>query len=224
MQKRIFNLLVLTIFIYLFTGCASKGEEYNKPALYWYNKMIKQIANYQIDEADDTFVSLESEHRKSPLIQSAIMIIANAHMVDEEYAMANYYFDEYIKRFSLSKNADYIRFLKIKSKFLAFKSQFREQELLHKTLKEVDKFIKDYPKSQYIYLVHTIKSRLSMTKAVFDKEIASLYKRVDKPKAQKYYTDKASNNWKNVNEIKHINVPWYRYVFEQRNLDEINRL
>jgi outer membrane protein assembly factor BamD len=214
MQKRIFNLLLLTTFIYLFTGCSAKDEEYNKPAIYWYNKMIKQISTFQLDQADDTFTSLESEHRKSPLIPSAIMIIANAHMEDEEYAMANYYFDEYIKRFSLSKNADYIRYLKIKSKFLAFKNQFREQKLLQTALEEIDKFIKEYPKSQYIYLVHTMRSRLYMTKSIFDKEIAALYGRIDKPKAQVFYINKAKKNWKNIDEIKDINVPWYRYIFE----------
>ena len=215
MKKTFINLLLLTSIIYIFTGCSAKDdEEYNKPAIYWYNKMIKQISNYQIDEADDTFTSLESEHRNSPLLPSAIMIIATTHMQDEEYAMANYYFDEYLKRFSIKKNADYIRYLKIKSNFLAFKNQFREQDLLEKTLEETNEFIKKYPKSEYIYLVHTIKSRLLMSKSVFDKEIASLYSRIDKPKAQQYYEEKASKNWNKLDEIKQIDVPWYRYIFE----------
>ncbi len=215
MRKNILNILLITTFIYIFTGCAGKDdEEYNKPAIFWYNKMIKQISNYQIDEADDTFTSLESEHRNSPLLPSALMIIATTHMEDEEYAMANYYFDEYLKRFSLKKNADYIRYLKIKSNFMAFKNQFREQDLLHKTIKQTNEFVKKYPNSQYIYLVKTIKSRLNMTKAVFDKEIAALYGRVDKPKAQKYYTKKAQTNWKKTQEIEHISIPWYRYMFE----------
>jgi len=46
-------------------------------------------------------------------------------------------------------------------------------------------------------LVQTIKSRLSMTKAIFDKEIASLYGRVDKPKAEVYYTKKQQKTGKN---------------------------
>jgi outer membrane protein assembly factor BamD len=142
------------------------------------------------------------------------MIIATSHMEDEEYAMANYYFDEYLKRFSLKKNADYIRYLKIKSNFLAFKSQFREQELLNTTITQTKTFITKYPNSKFIYLVETIKARLEMAKAIFDKEIASLYGRVDKPKAQKYYTKKAQKNWQKLDEIKDINVPWYRYMFE----------
>jgi len=214
MTKKILNIILIASLAYIFTGCSSKKEEYNKPAIYWYNKMIKEISNYQLDDADDTFTSLESEHRNSPLLPSATMIIAVSHMEEEEYAMANYYFDEYLKKYSLKKNADYIRYLKIKSNFLAFKYQFREQELLTKTVQEADTFLKDYPTSQYIYLVKTMKSRLLMGKAIFDKEISELYGRIDKPKAQEFYVKKASNNWKNINNIEDIDVPWYRAIFE----------
>ena len=216
MKKPIINILLLVFIIQIFSACSSKpkSQEYNKPAIYWYNKMIKQIANFQTEEADDTFTSLESEHRNSPLIPSAMMIIATAHMEDEEYAMANYYFDEYLKRFSLKKNADYIRYLKIKSNFLAFKSQFREQDLLKKTLIQTDDFIKKYPNSKFIHLVNTIKSRLLVAKALFDKEIADLYGRIDKPKAKEFYDKKASTNWADTDQIVPVDVPWYKSIFE----------
>jgi len=215
MNKKIINILCIASLVYIFTGCASKEqEEYNKPAVYWYNKMINQISNYQLDAADDTFTSLESEHRNSPLIPSAIMIIAISHMEDEAYTLANYYFDEYLKKYSLKKNADYIRYLKIKSNFLAFKNQFRDQELLTKTINETDLFIEEYKNSQYIHLVNNIKSRLLMAKAMFDKEISDLYSRVDKPKAQAFYAKRASENWKNIQEIEKVDVPWYRAIFE----------
>ncbi len=215
MNKIFSHILLVTSLIYVFVGCASKEDkEYNKPAIYWYNKMINQISNYQLDRADDTFTSLESEHRNSPLLPSAIMIIAVTHMQDEQYAMANYYFDEYLKKFSFNNNADYIRFLKIKSNFLALNNQFREQELLLETIIAIDNFIEDYPNSQYIYLVQDIKSRLLMSKAIFDKEISQLYGRIDKPKAEAYYEKKASKSWGDVKNIKKVDVPWYRYIFE----------
>jgi len=215
MNKRILNIILLTSLAYIFVGCAAKEkEEYNKPAVYWYNKMINQISNYQLDNADNTFTSLESEHRNSPLIPSAMMIIAVTHMQDEEYAMANYYFDEYLKKYSLKKNSDYIRYLKIKSNFLAFKSQFREQELLKKTIIASDNFVEEYPNSQYIYLVKNIKSRLLMSKSIFDKEIAELYERIDKPKAKTYYEQKAAKSWEDIHNIEKVDVPWYRAIFE----------
>jgi len=215
-NRNILNILFIASLAYIMSGCASKVEEqeYNKPAIYWYNKMINQISNYQLDAADNTFTSLESEHRNSPLLPSATMIIAVSHMEDEEYALANYYLDEYIKKYSLKKNTDYIRYLKIKSNFLAFKSQFREQKLLRKTIADTDNFVKEYPRSEFIYLVKDIKSRLLMSKATFDQEISELYERIDKPQATKYYSKKASENWKDIKNIEKIDVPWYRSIFE----------
>ena len=208
------TLLVLSILI--FTACAGKNEttEYNKPAVYWYNKMLKQISSAQLDEADDTYTSLESEHRNSPHLPSALIIIATAHMDEEEYAMANYYFDEYLKRFVKKQNVDYVRYLKIKSKFLAFKSQFREQDLVYQTIDETQEFIDVYPNSKYIYLVKTIQSRLYMAKATFDKEIADLYTRIKKPKASKIYEARAKRSWSDVKNIQPVQVPWYKALFE----------
>ncbi len=208
------TLLILSIFI--FTACSGKHEstEYNKPAVYWYNKMLKQIDSVQLDEADDTYTSLESEHKNSPHLPSALIIIATAHMDEEEYAMANYYFDEYLKRFVKKQNVDYVRYLKIKSKFLAFQSQFREQDLVYQTIEETQEFINMYPNSKYLYLVKTIQSRLYMAKATFDQDIAELYARIDKPKASKKYAVRAKQSWQDVNNIEPVKVPWYRALFE----------
>jgi len=216
MKQRISSLLLIVFTSYLFFGCSAKQEpkEYNKPAIYWYNKMIKQITQDDLDAADDTFTSLESEHRKSPFIPGAIMIIATAHMNEDEYTMANYYLDEYLKRFSLKRDGDYIRYLKIKSNFLAFQSQYREQNLLDATLLKTQKFLKEYPNSQYVHLVQTMQARLLMARSLFDKEIAGLYGRIDKPKAQKFYKKKASQNWKDIKNIKDVDVPWYKAIFE----------
>ena len=209
------KLLLIVPILYLFTACSSKQkEQYNKSALFWYNKMLKEISLYQFDKADDTFTSLESEHRNSSLLPSALMVIATTHMDNEEYELAIYYFDEYIKRFEDPKKQDYVRFLKIKAKYFAFKQQFREQQLITDTLSDIDKFIQKYPNSSYIYLVKTIQSRLYMAKASFDKEIAGLYTRIDKPKASVVYKQKAKKSWQDIDTIKPVDVPWYRWIFE----------
>ena len=209
------NIILLVCTIILFSACSSKQEEeYNKPALYWYNKMLKEISINQLDRADDTYTSLESEHRKSPLLPSALMVIATTHMDEEEYELAVYYFNEYIKKFEKSNLKDYVRYLKIKAKFLAFKQQFREQKLIDDTLKNTNDFIINYPNSSYIHLVNTIQSRLYMAKATLDMEISDLYKRTNKPKAAKVYYKKAQNSWKDIKTIKRVHVPWYRAIFE----------
>ena len=214
MQKLTHLLLLLVAFMVL-GGCAAKQEEeYNKPDLYWYNKMLKEISLYQLDNADETFIALESEHRQSQFLPSATLLIGMAHMEDEEYILANYYFDEYIKRFEKNDTEGRVRYLKIKANFLAFKQQFREQQLLDETLLEVVKFRQDFPNSSYKYLVENIYSRLLMAKASLDTEIGDLYKRIDKPLASEAYNEKAKQSWSNIDEVEKVSVPWYRAIFE----------
>ncbi|WP_323591725.1 outer membrane protein assembly factor BamD [Aliarcobacter butzleri] len=209
------GLLLVTCATFVFTGCSSKSEqEYNKPALYWYNKMMKQIASGDLDEADDTYTSLESEHRNSPYIPTAIMILVNAHIEEEEYALANFYLDEYIKKFGLSKDIDYARYLKIKANFLGFKYQFRDQQLIDDTLSQIQEFKEKYKNSPYMPLVDTINSRLYMSKASFDQEISELYIRRDKPLGTEFYEEKVRGSWVDSSEIEPVKVPFYRALFE----------
>ncbi len=64
-------------------------------------------------------------------------------------------------------------------------------------------------------LVNTMSARLYMAKASLDKEIADLYKRLDKPKASEYYNEKVKESWVNPEEIKPVELPFYRYPFEK---------
>jgi outer membrane protein assembly factor BamD len=208
-------LSVILLSIFLFNNCAVKvEEEYNKPAIYWYNKMLKEINMFQVEKADETYVSLESEHRNSPLLPSAIIIIAKAHMDNEDYTMANYYYDEYLKRFAKKSAREYINYLKVKAKFLSFKTQFRDQELLYNTILDTEDFLKAYPSSKYKYLIETMRSRLFMAKAYLDKEIAELYERKEKNKAYEYYMSKAKESWEDLENIEPVDAPFYRSVFE----------
>jgi outer membrane protein assembly factor BamD len=210
------DILLVVCAALFFTACSSKNEiqEYNKPAMYWYNKMLTQISTGDLDSADDTYTSLESEHRNSPFIPTSLLILVNAHMDEEEYALANFYLDEYIKRFGLSKNIDYVRYLKIKANFLGFKYQNRDQELIENTIVEINEFKAKYKTSPYMPLVDTINARLYMAKAAMDKEIADLYERTGKEKASEIYNEKVKQSWVNPKEIVEVDVPWYRSIFE----------
>ncbi len=209
-------LLALSI-AFIFAACSSKDEvstEYNKPAIYWYNKMINQIAMGDVDLADDTYTSLESEHRNSPLIPTAMLILVNGHIDAEEYALANFYLDEYIKRFALSKNIDYARYLKIKASFLGFKYQMRDQKLIEDTIKDIKEFKMRYSSSPYIPLVDTMNARLYMAKALLDEEIANLYEKKGKEKAAEIYRERVKESWVDPEEIVPVEVPFYRSIFE----------
>ncbi|RXJ81794.1 outer membrane protein assembly factor BamD [Arcobacter sp. F2176] len=214
--KKSLSLVIIAGFAMTLISCSSKKgpKEYGQPAIYWYNKITDDIATSDLESADDAYISLESEHKNSPLLATALEILVNAHIEEEEYALANFYIDEYTKRFGVSKSIDYFRYLKIKANFLSFSSEFREQNLITETQREINEFIIKFPNSPYMPLVGTINARLAMAKASFDKEIADLYTRIDKPKAAKFYEEKVSKNWVDPKEIKEVNVPWYRAIFE----------
>ncbi|SMC10099.1 outer membrane protein assembly factor BamD [Nitratiruptor tergarcus] len=205
--------LALYAFILFFIiGCSSKNVlEYNKSDIYWYQKMVHYVSVGDLDKADEYFTSLQSEHFASPLLKEATLIMAQAHMDNEEYLLAKYYLDEYIKRYADKKKEEFAKFLKIKASFLAFKNINRDQKLLRDTIAEALQFAKEYPKSEYSPLVQTILTKLYLAQYVLNDEIASLYERRGKSKAAKIYRKKTENFWLKKDEID-VPTSWYDYL------------
>ncbi len=198
----------------IMSGCSAKQEEFNKPADYWYQKMVKETMKGDLEQADKTFTSLQSEHIRSPLISEAMLILAQAHMDNEEYILANYYLDEYIKRFGDKKSAEFAKYLKVKANFMAFKKPYRDQQLLIDTQKDSEEFIKEYPNSVYRPYVETMVLKLALGNKLINENIAGLYKRIDKPEASKKYAADANISWLNGISSEKPNTPWYRAIFE----------
>ncbi|MBL0687544.1 MAG: outer membrane protein assembly factor BamD [Sulfurospirillum sp.] len=210
------KILISVLIISIFFGCADKNKDiYHKPALYWYGEIIKEIKNFDLEEADNLYTSLSSEHVASPLLSEAMIILAQAHMKEEEYLLANFYLDEYIKRFGTTQKSEYARFMKIKANFESFPNPNRNQQLLLDTVKNTQEFIHKYPNSQYRPMVETMFVRLKLGEYFMIKNIADLYARIDKPEAAKIYQEKFDNSsLKNAKMIK-PNIPWYRAWFEK---------
>lgn len=47
--------LIAMVLLVLFTGCGKDIEEYNKPAEYWYEKMVKAVGDANLEKADGYF-------------------------------------------------------------------------------------------------------------------------------------------------------------------------
>ncbi len=190
--------------ILLIAGCASKGakksdEAFNKSDRYWYNQILKDVKTDALDKADEAYTSLASEHVASPLLKESMMILAKAHNKNEEYLMANYYIDEYIKRYASPKNIAYLKYLKIRSNFESFKRVNRDQKLLLDTIKKAQEYLKEFPNSKYEPEVQTMLTRLYLTNQILDRNIVALYKKTGKLKAAKIYEDRLNRSWlKNV--------------------------
>jgi len=196
--------IFLVLFTIFLTSCSSKDAqmEYDKSASYWYKKIIENVTSSNLDKADNYYISLRSEHTHSPLLPMATLILADAHMEDESYLMADYYLDEYIKKYATGKGVEYAKFLKLKASFLGLKDINRDQKLIIKTLSDVDNFLEKYPKSIYNPLANTIKVRLHMAEYLLNENIANLYDRIGKDRASKIYRDKNRNSVLNLTDIK----------------------
>ena len=207
--------LLISLFVTLFlTSCAKDLEEYNKPALYWYSKIVESISKGNIDKADNYYSSLQSEHVGSPLLPDATMMLAIAHMYYEEYLLTEHFLDEYISRYANTNEKEYAEFLKIKAKYLSLPNPRRDQVLVDEAIKESVLFKQHYPDSIYYSLVDTMLTRLYLAQAVLNETIASLYERVDKPLGAKYYRALEPQPWIDWSEVNRAETPWYREWFE----------
>ncbi len=200
MKKTLLATVAMSI---IFIGCTKNEEatQNNKSALYWYKKIATEVGNYNLDKADSYYLSLKSEHIRTPLLPSSIMILAQAHMQEEEYLLANFYFDEYNKRFATSDGREYADYMKIKSAFLGISDVNKDQKLMLDTVNNASKFLYRHPDSPYEPLVNTILVRLHMSQYLLNENIAGLYSRVGKDKASRIYKDKNNHSPLNMQDI-----------------------
>ena len=214
MHNRYRLLFLFAGIVLLFSACSKDVEEYNKPAVYWYGKIINSISEGNLDKADDYYASLQGEHIGSPLLPEATMILAIAHMYDEEYLLSEHFLDEYVKRYANENEREFAEFLKIKAKYLSLPNPRRDQVLIQDAIKSAEAFKRNYPKSDYSSLVDSMLTKLYISEAALNETIASLYDRVDKHKSAEYYRNIKTEPWINWDEIERANTPWYREWFE----------
>jgi len=202
LKKRV--ILIGSTFILLFTGCTQKDEvaEFNKPAKYWYQKIGDSITCGNLDKADAYYISLKSEHMRSKLMPTAVMMLAFAHMNNEEYLLANYYLDEHNKRFGEESNLEYTMFTKLNASFLGIKDVYKDQKLIIDNINTANKYLLNYPDSVYAPLVNTMLIRLQMSQYLLNENIAALYDRTDKPEAAKLYREKNSDSVVEMSDIR----------------------
>ncbi len=213
MKSKLSFFLALS-FIVLFTSCSKEVDEYNKPAVYWYGKIVESISAGNIDKADDYYSSLQGEHIGSPLLPEATMILAIAHMHNEEYLLTEHFLNEYVRRYANANEREFAEFLKIKAKYKALPNPRRDQVLILDAIKDAKTFKQNYPYSMYYSLVDTMLTNLYLADASLNEAIADLYVRLDKPKAAAYYRALRPEPWINWNEIDRANTSWYREIFE----------
>lgn len=211
------NALFCFLVLVFFLGCSVKRSEelYNLSAPQWYAQIIKDLQDKDLEKADNHYSGMSSEHINDPLLETILLILAQAHMDDEEYKLAEFYLDEYGKKFGNSKNIDFIHYLKIKAKFEAFAVPNRNQALMLQSQKEIDGFLKEYPQTQYEPLVQTMLTKFNLAIFHLDGTIADLYQRTGRVESYKIYQDKLRQSEFFEKSIIKPELPWYRSIFEE---------
>jgi len=199
---------VLGLFVLgLLSGCASKKDITDQTALYWHNAIYKDLNNMNLDAADDEFTSLEIEHPNSQFVPIDLLILSKAHLENDEYQLAEFYMDEYAKRYANKYEKEWADYQKVKIRFFSLINPYTNQKKVYQTLKFVNTILDKYPDSIYNYELTTIKRKLEVTQIVFDNRISDLYKRLDKPKASEFYKRETKES------IIYPEIPWYKKLF-----------
>ncbi len=213
MMKRI---ALLGVFLgVLLVSCDQKDKnEFNKPAAYWYQSILKEIKFGNLEGADNYYASLQSEHINSPLLPEAMLILGQAHMKNEEYLLAEFYFDEYLKRFATMQNGDYITYLKLQSRYYGLKNFSKDQEFFSASLIEFDDFLEKYPQSRYIPLVQTMQMRFVLGQNELNSGIIRVYKKQKKQEAVQKYQERIDEALESEARATPSHIPWYVKIFD----------
>lgn len=210
---RVYLFACAALLMFMLFGCAKKDVEYNKPASYWYEAMIKEINFGNLEGADGYFASLQSEHINSPLLPEAMLILGQAHMERDEYLLAAFYFDEYLKRYSSFDNQDYARYLKILANFYGFKNYSKDQEFIAQSIEEAQSFLQNYPQSRYAPYVEYIYLKFQLGQIELNAAIANVYRKQNKKAAAEEYLERNDNALLKYFNPKPSHVPWYVRIF-----------
>lgn len=206
---------IAVVVIAVLAGCGGKEiDEFNKPSEYWYEQMVNAVANGNLEKADSYFSSLQSEHISSPFLSEATMIMAQAHMAQDEYILAEHFLNEYIRRYATPQEREYAEYLKIKAKFLALPYSGRDQGMVDETLRAIDTFKLNYPTSNYLMFVKSMETQLHIAKSELNEQIAQLYDRLGKAKGAEFYRQSSPMTWVSASDIQKATIPWYREAFE----------
>ena len=206
--------LFSVIVVFTLTACEKKEKnEFNKPAMYWYQNILKEIRAGNLENADNLYASLQSEHINSPLLPEAMMILGQAHIQKEQYLLAEFYFDEYLKRFGNAQNADYLNFLKLQSRYYGLKSSSKDQEFFSDSLNDFDEYLETFPDSRYVPFVKTMQVRFALGQNELNKGIVRVYKNSKKEIAREKYTERIDDELEEATKPKASHIPWYVRMF-----------
>lgn len=215
MKAKVFFVAAL---LFALSGCSALNRVdntlFNLTPDEWFAQVLSDIREKNLDAADEHYISFAAEHINSDYLPQLVLILANANVDEEKYVMANFYLNEYIKRFGSQAGIEYAKFLKIKANFDSFAKPNRNQALIQRSIEEVRAFVIQYPNSKYRPLIDTILAKLALAEVYLNEEIASLYERKGREDSAAIYRQKLEDSGVGANDIVRPTLPWYMVPFE----------
>ncbi len=211
---RIFLAASLLLSVLFVAGCSGKDPQINQSAEHWYHQMVRQIAIGNLDMAGDHYTSLSGEHPRSGLIREATMMMAFAHMDRDEHLLANFYFDEYVRRFGTAQDLDRVAFFRLQADYQGIGRAGRDQRLVLDTLSRAEEFVQTHERSPLSHYGATLQAQLLLGRNYMDSEIASLYDRLKKPDAAEHHRQRATNELLEQGELVAPHTGFVRGLFE----------
>lgn len=162
-----------------------------------YEEIFQKISK-NLDDADEKFITLKTDHEKSPYIKKAATALAIAHMSKKEHILANFYIQELLKKDPKSKLG---KFLLSKNQYLYSQLTQSDQQYMIsaiKSLKTNKELLKD---SEYQILANTMLTRLELDKAWNNAKIGYMYKKLNKDKGYELYINRTQELGIDINSI-----------------------
>lgn len=215
--KQIFKAFVMAGLVLFLAACSAKQEDvlYGLSPDEWYGQILQDIKENDLETADKHYTTFSSEHISSPLLEQMLLILAQAHARNEEYIMANFYLDEYIKRYGDGgTKTEFAEYLKIKANFDSFKQPDRNQKLISDSIAGIEKFIYAYPDTEFRPLIETMLVKFKLARFYLNEQIQSLYERTGRDISAEVYTKKLEASALKDAKMIAPDLPWYRKIFE----------
>lgn len=198
-------------------ACSAKQDDglYGLSPDAWYEQILEDIKSSDLENADKHYTSFSSEHVSSPLLEQILLILAQAHARNEEYILANYYLDEYIKKYGDGgKKTEFAEFLKIKANFDSFTQPDRNQKLIEDSIAGIERFIYIYPNTEFRPLIETMLVKFKLANYYLQEQIQSLYTRTGREVSAEVYTKRLEESPLKDADMIAPDLPWYRKIFE----------
>jgi len=152
-----------------------------------YKNIAKNIGNNNFDEADNLYISLKNGYDGSKFTKNAAINLAIAHIQKKEYILANFYLQEYL---SYDSSSEFAKYLLNRNQFLSAVKNSNDLDYLQKALKALETNSYLVYSNDYKILADSMLIRTKLNIAWRNKEISSLYKRLNKQEAVTIYENK----------------------------------